>query len=53
MHDALTDGRTIRLFNIIKDFNREALAIEIIISLLAQRVIRSFSQLMKCHSKLN
>jgi putative transposase len=27
VHDQLSDGRSIRLFNVIDDFNREALAI--------------------------
>ena len=33
MHDQLQDGRSFRLFNLIDDFNREALAIEIDLSL--------------------
>ena len=40
MHDSLASGRTFRTFNVIDDFNREALAIEIDTSLPAQRVVR-------------
>ena len=29
MHEQLSDGRSIRLFNVIDDFNREALAMDI------------------------
>lgn len=41
MHDQLSDGRSIRLFNLIDDFNREALAIDVDFSLPADRVVRS------------
>ena len=51
MHDALTDGRAIRLFNVIDDFNRQALTIEVDVSLPAQRVIRSLNQLVDCPGK--
>lgn len=40
MHDALSGGRKFRTFNVVDDFNREALAIEIDLNLPAQRVIR-------------
>jgi len=39
MFDALMCGRRFRTFNIVDDFNREVLAIEIDLSLPAQRVI--------------
>ena len=40
MSDSLVCGRRFRTFNVVDDFNREALAIEIDLSLPAQRVIR-------------
>lgn len=36
MHDQLSDGRSVRLLNVIDDFNREALAIEVDFSLPAK-----------------
>ena len=44
MHDQLEDGRSIRLFNVIDDFNREALGIEVDFSLPSERVVRSLDQ---------
>ena len=46
MSDALTDGRRFRLFNVIDDFNRESLSIEVDTSLPARRVIRSLERLV-------
>lgn len=46
MHDQLSDGRSVRLLNVIDDFNREALAIEVDFSLPSVRVIRTLEQLM-------
>lgn len=40
MSDALWNGRRFRTFNVVDDFNREALAIEIDLNLPATRVIR-------------
>lgn len=44
MHDALGDGRNFRLFNVLDDFNREGLAIEVDLSLPSARVIRTLQQ---------
>ncbi|WP_346825015.1 IS3 family transposase (plasmid) [Ralstonia solanacearum] len=51
MHDQLADGRSIRLFNVIDDFNREALGIEIDFSLPSERVIRSLEQIIGWRGK--
>jgi putative transposase len=47
MHDQLADGRSIRLFNVIDDFNREGLEIEVDFSLQSERVIRSLERIMQ------
>jgi len=46
MHDTLNNGVRFRAFNIIDDFNREALNITIDTSLTAKRVIRELDQLL-------
>ena len=46
MHDQLSDGRSVRLFNVIDDFNREALCIEVDFSLPASRVKRALEELL-------
>jgi len=51
MHDELGDGRRVRLLNVIDDFNREALAIELDFSLPAQRVIRVLEHLIEWRGK--
>jgi putative transposase len=40
MGDSLADGRAYRTFNVIDDYARDALTIEIDISLTANRVVR-------------
>ena len=47
MHDQLQDGRCIRLLNVIDDFNREGLGIEIDFSLPAERVIRAIENIIE------
>ena len=46
MHDQLDDGRSFRLFNVIDDYNREALGIEVDFSLPSGRVIRALQQII-------
>ncbi len=46
MSDSLTDGRKFRLLNIIDDYNRESLAIEVDTSLPSLRVIRILDRLI-------
>jgi putative transposase len=47
MHDMLDNGRAFRLFNVLDDFNREALAIDIDFSLPSERVTRALDQLIQ------
>jgi putative transposase len=51
MSDALVTGRKYRTFNVIDDFNREALCIAIDTSLPAARVIRELDQLISWRGK--
>lgn len=51
MCDSLVDGRRFRLLNIIDDYNRESLAIEIDTSLPALRVIRTLQRLIDMRTK--
>jgi len=47
MHDNLNDGRQYRLFNVLDDFNREGLGIEVDLSLPSARVIRALDQIIE------
>lgn len=51
MTDSLVDGRRFRLLNIMDDFNRESLAIEVDTSLPALRVIRVLERLIEYREK--
>ncbi len=51
MSDGLRDGRTIRTFNVIDDYNREGLGIEVDFSLPAPRVIRALDQIIEWRGK--
>jgi putative transposase len=53
MHDGLSDGRSFRLFNVIDDFNREGLGIEVDFSLPAEPVIRSLDRIIEWRGKPN
>ena len=51
MHDKLSDGRSFRTFNVIDDYNREGLGIEVDLSLPALRVIRSLERIIEWRGK--
>ena len=51
MSDILADGRAYRTFNVIDDYARDALAIEIDVSLMAHRVMRVLERLCEWHGK--
>ena len=51
MADQLADGRSIRTLNVIEDFNREGLAIDVDFSLPAERVVRSLNQIIEWRGK--
>lgn len=49
--DALRDGRRFRTLNVLDDYNREALGIEVDYSLPAGRVIRLLQRLVDAYGK--
>ena len=51
MSDSLADGTGLRTFNVIDDFNRECLAIDVDLSLPSLRVIRSLEQVIEWRGK--
>ena len=51
MADKLGDGRAFRLLNVLDDFNREGLRIEVDFSLPAERVIRSLDRIIEWRGK--
>jgi putative transposase len=51
MADRLGDGRAFRLLNVLDDFNREGLGIDVDFSLPAERVIRSLNRIIEWRGK--
>jgi len=51
MLDVLTDGRCFRTLNVMEDYNREALAVEVDFSLPARQVIGCLERLIESHGK--
>ena len=51
MSDMLSDGRVMRTFNVMDDFNREGLGIEVGLSLPSARVIRALEQIIDWRGK--
>ncbi|TCV71727.1 hypothetical protein EDE11_1561, partial [Methylomonas methanica] len=51
MHDQLADGRAFRLLNVIDDFNREGLGVEVDFSLPALRVTRTLDRIIEWRGK--
>ncbi len=51
MRDQLSDGRSFRLFNVLDDFSRVAISIEVDRSLPSARVIRSLDRIIEWRGK--
>ena len=51
MADQLADGRSLRTLNVLDDFNREGLAIEVDFSLPLERVVRVLNQIIAWRGK--
>lgn len=51
MSDSLVDGRTLRTLNVVDDYNREGLGIEVDLSLPSTRVIRSLEHIIEWRGK--
>ena len=47
MHDRLADGRGFRTFNVLDDYNREGLGIEVDLSLPSARIIRALDRIIE------
>lgn len=52
MADQLADGRSIRTLNVLDDFNRKGLCIEVDFSLPAERVVRNLNQIIEWRGQL-
>ena len=51
MSDSLNDGRSLRTFNVIDDYNRECLTIDVDLSLPSARVIRALERIIEWRGK--
>ena len=51
MSDSLATGRRFRTLNVIDEFTRECLAIEVDFSVPGERVVRTLERLLWCHGK--
>jgi putative transposase len=51
MSEGLADERSLRTFNVIDDYTREALAIDVDLSIPSERVIRSLEQVFEWRGK--
>ena len=51
MHDRLADGRAFRTFNVLDDYNREGLGIEVDLSLPSARIIRALERIIEWRGK--
>jgi putative transposase len=51
MHDRLADDRGFRTFNVLDDYNREGLGIEVDLSLPSARVIRTLERIIEWRGK--
>lgn len=51
MHDALANGKSFRTFNVLDDYNREGLGIEVDLGLPAPRITRALDQIIEWRGK--
>lgn len=51
MHDSLYDGRKVKIFNVLEEFNRQALCMEVDTSINSKRVIELLDQKIEIHGK--
>lgn len=51
MHDALANGKLFRTFNVLDDYNREGLGIEVDFGLPAQRITRALDRIIEWRGK--